>query len=103
MSDREAFEKWILQDYVEDYIRKEPLHGCYAHPLIEDYWNAWEPSWKASRAQAIDECAELVSGSCENCGGSGGIQFEDHCEQCQYCYEITFPLADAIKQLKEQP
>ena len=87
MSDREAFEKWILQDYVEDYIRKEPLHGCYAHPLIEDYWNAWEPSWQASRAQAIDECVIILE----------QLHFENPHET-----GMASIGADKIKELKEQ-
>ena len=95
MSARESFEKWILQDYVEDYIRKEPLHGCYAHTLIEDYWNAWEPSWKASRAQAIDEFKPVLEDKAHL----------DKCylEKCHYVNELQeqrYDCLDALRQCK---
>ena len=55
MSDREAFEKWITVFYNNEVPRKLD-DGVYIDNDIRTRWIAW----KASRAQAIDECVKTL-------------------------------------------
>jgi hypothetical protein len=51
--------------------------------------------------EGMERAAEIVKSQCPNCGGQGFMVYPDQFgepdqEQCQWCYEIGFPLEQAI-------
>jgi len=89
-----SFDEWFKEKYGYGQTRQGKANLQYAFTAGE----------AAGYRRGLERAAEIIRKSCPDCYGEGfTIQADprtgepDQC-QCQYCYEVTFPLASAIRE-----